>query len=184
MLVENILLNIPNFLILLIRKKILLLSLATIFFVGAGCVSIVINLKLLAMWNLCSSDRGDSWQIISNLVTAEGIKSISNVNIYKIFTDPQDPQAMYLGTRENGLFYTYDGGRSWQRPASSAVSNGFIYSIAVHPQDKCTIMATNGDRFSKLLIVVVLGKKFIVNLDLMCLFIVWLIIMLPLIVYI
>lgn len=134
------------------KKRWILLSLTAVFlFVGAGCVSVSSNTSKTtgAVGMYVSSDRGDNWQIISNLATAEGIKSISNVNIYKIFTDPQDSQAMYLATRENGLYYTYDGGRSWQKPASSAVSSGFIYSIAVHPQDKCTIMATNGRQVFK-----------------------------------
>lgn len=135
------------------KKGLILVSLLGVFILaGAGCVSVTSNNSNKttgAVGMYASTDRGNSWQSISNLVTAEGIKSIADVKIYRIFTDPQDPQAMYLATRENGLYYTYDGGKSWQKPASASVSTGFIYSIAVHPQDKCTIVATNGRQVFK-----------------------------------
>ena len=90
-----------------------------------------------------SINRGDSWKQISLLPEAEGVKSISGANVYRIFEDPQDPRTMYWASRSNGLFYSYDDGGSWQQ-TEGPLSSGFVYSVAVHPKDKCTVYATNG----------------------------------------
>lgn len=133
------------------KKGFILLSLIGVFIlVGAGCVSTSSSSKTTGNVGMyVSTDRGSNWQSIPNLMTAEGIKSIAGVSVYRIFSDPQDPQALYLASRDSGLYYTYDGGKSWQQPTSAAVSSGFIYSVAVHPQDKCTIVATNGRQVFK-----------------------------------
>lgn len=113
--------------------------------VGAGCISVSGNKNASAgaAGMYISTDKGDNWTQIAQAPTHEGMKSIAGVSVYRIAHDPQDATAMYLGTRENGLFYTYNDGRSWQQ-AGAPLASGFIYSIAVHPQDKCTIFATNG----------------------------------------
>lgn len=91
-----------------------------------------------------SADRGESWQSLASYPTVEGVKSLDGVSVYRLFFDPQDPHAFYWASREHGLFYTYDDGREWRR-AAAPLNAGFIYSVAVHPKDKCTIYATTGD---------------------------------------
>ena len=134
------------------KKRLALFSLVlTVFlFVGAGCVSLTGGESQSSgpAGIFVSSDSGNTWQVASTLMTSEGLKSIAGVNVYRLFHDPQDSQAMYLGTRENGMFYTYNGGKSWQQ-SSGALAQGFVYSVAVHPQDKCTIVATNGRQIFK-----------------------------------
>ncbi len=90
-----------------------------------------------------SVDKGESWKQVVALPTSGGVQSIANVGIYRIADDPQDPNAMYLASRENGMIYSYDNGETWQK-TKGPLSSGFVYSIAVHPKNKCIIFATGG----------------------------------------
>lgn len=92
-----------------------------------------------------STDRGDTWKAISVLPEADGVKNINSASVYRLFEDPQDPNALYWASRGQGMFFSYDGGAEWQRPAAP-LRSGFIYGIAVHPEDKCTVYATNGNQ--------------------------------------
>jgi photosystem II stability/assembly factor-like uncharacterized protein len=134
-----------------ILLKISLFGLALVL-VGAGCVSFGGNKKGPQITGesgmFVSVDKGESWSSISLQPTATGVKNISEVSVYGLFPDPQDPGALYWASRENGFFYTYDEGRTWQQPAGD-LQKGHVYSIAVHPDNKCTIYVTNGSRIFK-----------------------------------
>jgi len=95
-----------------------------------------------------SLDKGENWRPISSMPTIEGIKSLTGVSVYRLFTDPQDSSALYWGSRGDGLFYSFDDGKTWNRSVDP-LSKGFIYSVAVHPKDRCTIYATNGRQVFK-----------------------------------
>lgn len=95
-----------------------------------------------------SNDKGSSWRQVNALPKADGVRNISAVSVYRIFEDPQDNRVMYLATRSNGMFYSYDSGITWQQP-EGPLSAGFVYSVAVHPQDKCLIYGTNGTQIFK-----------------------------------
>jgi photosystem II stability/assembly factor-like uncharacterized protein len=90
-----------------------------------------------------STDRGDSWRQISLLPGAAGVETIAGEGVYRLLEDPQDPRTMYWASRDGGLFYTYDDGKTWQQ-AEAPLNTGFVYAVAVHPKDKCTVYATNG----------------------------------------
>ena len=47
--------------------------------------------------------------------------------------DPKDPDVVYVGTSDEGLFKSSDGGRSWER--LSGVTYPRITSVAVSPED-------------------------------------------------
>lgn len=130
-------------------RKILLLNLiiAGIFLAGAGCLSFSSSKTATSgpTGMFLSTDKGETWKQIAALPTVEGVKSISGVDVYQVAVDPQDADALYLASRKNGLFYTYDGGSSWQKTVG-ALGSGFIYSVAVHPKNKCEIYATNGQQ--------------------------------------
>ncbi|MFH1947510.1 MAG: hypothetical protein ABIJ23_05150 [Candidatus Magasanikbacteria bacterium] len=116
-----------------------------ILFMGAGCISFSGNSSSTAgpAGMFVSTDKGETWQQLNSWPTAEGIKSIAGVNVYRMFEDPQDNKAMYLASRNAGLFYTYNEGRTWQQ-SGPPFNTGFVYSVAVHPKNKCIIYATNG----------------------------------------
>ncbi|MBD3311589.1 MAG: hypothetical protein GF349_03790 [Candidatus Magasanikbacteria bacterium] len=117
---------------------------------GQGCVSLSGNNESGSgpAGIFVTADRGDSWRQISLLPTAEGVEQLSNVSVYRMFNDPQDSKTIYWASRQNGLYYTYDEGKTWQHSVAP-LDKGFIYSVAVHPADQCNVYATNGFRVFK-----------------------------------
>lgn len=90
-----------------------------------------------------SEDTGETWKQISSLPTLDGVKILSGADVYRLIGDQNDPEAIYWLSRAGGLFYSYDAGRSW-RSTTGALSKGFVYALAVHPKERCTIIASNG----------------------------------------
>jgi len=113
---------------------------------GQSCVSFTgsgSNTNAGPVGMFMSSDKGETWKQMAALPTNEGVKSIATVGVYRIVDDPQDQNAMYLASRDNGILYTYDNAETWQK-VKGPLSSGFVYSLAVHPKNKCIIFATNG----------------------------------------
>lgn len=134
-------------------RKILTILISTfvvLVLAGAGCVSLSSKKSTTSgpAGMFISTDKGESWKSISSVPTLEGVKSMSSVSVYRLIEDPQDPKAMYIASRKNGMFYSYDDGKSWAQE-EAPVSSGFIYSAAVHPADKCIVYATNGRQIFK-----------------------------------
>ncbi len=120
------------------------LLLAGLLFIGQGCVSLSSDQARSGPAGMFASvDQGESWNGVSLLPEADGIKDISASSVYQLVEDPKDPKAMYWASRGEGLYYTYDEGKSWDR-ATGPLSTGFIYSVSVNPQDSCIIYATDG----------------------------------------
>jgi len=116
---------------------------AALLFVGAGCISVGTNPTAVASDGgiFKSVNKGDTWaQKAAIPTTTPDRRSISGVSVAYIAQDPQDSNALYIGTVENGMFYTYDGGESWFQ---SVLNRGRVASIAVHPKDKCIVYATS-----------------------------------------
>lgn len=126
------------------------LLLALLILSGQGCLSLVGEQPPTSgpAGMFISTDKGNSWEPISLLPTAAGVRDLSGVSVYRLFSDPGDPRALYWATRNHGFFYSYDDGRSWQQSPGDLAQN-FIYSMAVHPGDRCTIYAANGERVLK-----------------------------------
>lgn len=117
-----------------------------LFFVGAGCLSLTDSQGTSGPSGVfVSSDKGQSWKQISSMPTQDGVKSLASVGVFRLVDDPQDPKAMYWASRGNGLYFSYDEGVTWQS-AKGELSTGFVYSVQVNPNDKCTLYATNGAR--------------------------------------
>lgn len=123
----------------------------SLLFAGAGCFSLSNDSNSNTSGPagvFVSSDSGETWQQISSLPTNEGVKSISGVKVYRFFDDPQDPKAIYMGSRGKGMYFSYDEGRSWQE-AMGALGKGFVYAIQVHPDNKCLLYGTTGFKVYK-----------------------------------
>lgn len=114
---------------------------------GAGCLQFGASQAQGPMGMYQSVDKGETWKQIAVFPTAAGIKSIAGLKVYRIHTDPSDPNAMYLATRGQGLYYSYDAGASWQ--VAPAMAGKFIYGLAVNPKDKCTIFVSDGQHIFK-----------------------------------
>lgn len=122
--------------------------LAAVVLMGAGCFSLTTDTSIQTTGPagvFVSVDKGESWRQISTMPGVDEPTLLSGVSVFRFADDPQDPSAVYWASRNNGFFYTYDDGNTWQQ-APAPLNDGFVYSVAVHPADKCTIFATNGMR--------------------------------------
>ncbi|HRH32269.1 MAG TPA: LpqB family beta-propeller domain-containing protein [bacterium] len=118
--------------------------------VGAGCLLGGSKTPTAATGGLWVSEAaGESWAAKSTLLSAAGNASINGLDILAIEQDPSDASVMYLGTKTSGLFYTLDGGESWQRPEDKAASSGTILAVEVDPKNVCTYFVLKADRLLK-----------------------------------
>lgn len=93
-------------------------------------------------------NKGDAWQQKALIPTVSGRPGLINtLDASVLAIDPSDARALYFGTVDSGLYYSYDAAESWL-PASSlgAVT---ISALAVDPQDKCAIYAAIDNRVMK-----------------------------------
>lgn len=94
-----------------------------------------------------SSDGGKSWTKTS-LEMPPKCAGVSRPRMLAIAIDPDDPQDVWVGVEEGGLFHTRDGGDHWiridaNRPGS--VSNSDVHSIAIlrGPPKTIIVMVVN-----------------------------------------
>ena len=123
--------------------------LALVLVTGAGCTptgttSIAPAVGPTGMFR--SDDNGEKWREV-NTLSGKVPASLNKIKVYRAFNDPSDPNALYITSRGQGLFFTYDVGETWQ--TTEALKNRFIYSVAVNFKDKCTIYATDGTSIMK-----------------------------------
>jgi len=94
-----------------------------------------------------SINKGEIWTQ-KTLLTVQGRPgTIGALNIASMALDPSDSRALYIGSVDNGLFYTYDGAESWQ--AVNTLPKATIKAAAVDPQSKCVIYASLGNKAYK-----------------------------------
>ncbi len=108
--------------------------------IGAGCISFNSGTASAGADGgiFKTADKGVNWVQKSAIATTTGEKlSISNANVISIVQDPEDSSALYVGTADNGLFYSYDAGESWLQPVQ--LSHGRIPSVSIDAKNKCII---------------------------------------------
>lgn len=92
-----------------------------------------------------SGDKGKTWKQASAIPNVSGKpQSLGGVDIGVMTVDPQDGQAVYLGTIEQGLYYTYDIANGWMNFKN--LGKGSINDVKVDPQNKCIIYAAITNR--------------------------------------
>jgi len=74
-----------------------------------------------------SDDEGASWINIS----ASFPNKVSN----DILINPQDINTMYVATEGDGIYYSTDGGASWNFDATGAGENGAARCLVINPED-------------------------------------------------
>ncbi len=114
---------------------------------GAGCFGGGTVSASGGIWQ--STDSGKTWTATSAVPTATGVSSLSDTDITTFAIDPQDSSAVYAGSAANGMFYSLDGGLSWQRPEEPMANTGGIVAIAVSSKDVCTYFVAKSDRVMK-----------------------------------
>ncbi len=61
-------------------------------------------------------------------------------NINVIVFDPKDPDVIYVGTQNAGVYKSIDGGSSWQ-PAHQGLGGAWVSSLVIDPQNPQTLYA-------------------------------------------
>lgn len=93
-------------------------------------------------------NKGESWQPKSLIPTTTGrAGTVNGFDAQSLAMDPTDTKAIYYGTVENGLFYSYDGGENWF--AAGSLGRFTINAAAVDPKNKCVIYASIDNRVMK-----------------------------------
>ncbi len=109
---------------------------------GAGCIQFSGGSQG-PMGVFASVDGGETWEQKNLALTSKGAKSLATVaNVYRIFTDPSDTKALYMATRGQGLYYSYDQGETWN--VSAFFTDKYIYALSVDPNNKCIIFVSDG----------------------------------------
>lgn len=119
---------------------------AALLLVGQGCIQITGAggaSSNTAGGVFRSGDRGATWTQKSSVASVGAARSFSGVNVTTLAFDPSDKRALYAGT-ESGLFYSLDGGDSWQ--GANALGAVDVGSVAVSPASKCTIFVGTGGK--------------------------------------
>lgn len=114
---------------------------------GAGCLSTnKAKATTGGVWE--STDAGKNWTAVNSLLQAGTNGSIGSVDVNDIAFDPQDNKAVYAATSQ-GVFYSLDGGKGWQRPAETAARTGSALQLAVDSKNVCTYYVLKADRLMK-----------------------------------
>ncbi|EKE06925.1 MAG: hypothetical protein ACD_18C00235G0004 [uncultured bacterium] len=137
------------------NKKLLFLSviIASVFLTGASCLNVGDTNKAITSGPagmFVSTDKGETWSAISAFPTSQGVKNLNGYSVFGLIEDPEDPQGLYWLSREVGLFYSFDSGRSWKQSVSP-LNVSLIRSLTINPKDNCDIYATNGRQVFKTL---------------------------------
>lgn len=92
-----------------------------------------------------SGDRGDTWRALNAVPNITGrVGSIADVSVNLIAMDPQDSKALYLGTYDSGLYYTYNITEGWNEVKD--LPKATVNDIKVDPKSKCIIYVAVGNR--------------------------------------
>ncbi|MDO8592422.1 MAG: YCF48-related protein [bacterium] len=94
-----------------------------------------------------SVDKGTTWQQKTLIQSVGASRSFASVDIASLAFDPGDSQAIYAGSLDNGLFFSYNSGDSWQIAASLGKIS--VAAIAIDPADKCVIYAAAANKVYK-----------------------------------
>jgi hypothetical protein len=84
-----------------------------------------------------STDDGVSWQRV-------GVPAARDLFLYDAVVDPRNPDHIVIGVMSDGVYVTYDGGRTWTR--SRAVERVNAFSLAISPADPSKVWLEGYDR--------------------------------------
>jgi photosystem II stability/assembly factor-like uncharacterized protein len=124
------------------KKRIILTFILLISFLLSGCtISFQGGSGTVDGGVFLSKDKGRTWSQKVLVPTVSGKpSSISTLDALSFSMDPNDSQALYFGSIENGLFYTYNGGDEWQ--IAKDLGRKTIYDVIVDFESKCIIYAS------------------------------------------
>ncbi len=95
-----------------------------------------------------TTTKGETWVSKALIPTTSGRPgTINNFDASVMALDPSDSKALYYGTFENGLMYSYDGGDEWFPVIG--LGRTTIAALAIDPADKCSIYAAIDNKVMK-----------------------------------
>lgn len=121
-----------------------LAPLATLLLLGAGCFGPSTPAAGPDGGVFRSRDSGVTWSQLKVLNLGGKLGSIADLGTVTMAIDPEDQNAIYVGTILNGLLYSLDGGDSWTQ--AKGLASGQINAIAVNPKDKCSVYAARANQ--------------------------------------
>jgi photosystem II stability/assembly factor-like uncharacterized protein len=116
-------------------RSLILLPLASLVLLGAGCSSSVPAVLDGGVFR--TRNDASVWEQLKVLDLNTRVASAEKMGTVSIGIDPQDQDAVYVGTQENGLMYSMDGGVSWR--IMKGMSQGKVNAVLVDAKDKCTV---------------------------------------------
>jgi len=94
-----------------------------------------------------SYDKGETWiQKVEYLNVGPNRSFFKTAQSTFIKQDPNDPKAIYLGTLQDGLLYSFDSGAGWQK---TLFGKGVVNDIAIDAKYRCTIYGAVGTKIYK-----------------------------------
>jgi photosystem II stability/assembly factor-like uncharacterized protein len=125
------------------RYTYVFLTLLLFVFLGAGCFG-GSDTSAIDGGVFQTADGGGEWTQSAAVLLPTGLGTLVGADVETIEMDPSDTQALYIGTRENGMLYSYDGGVSWMRPFHDDLTSGTINAIDVDPDNTCSVYVAKG----------------------------------------
>lgn len=97
-----------------------------------------------------STDAGNTWEQKVSLASQDKKEkqNVGRINLTKMFFSLDDSKIIYLGTKENGLYVTFNGGDEWR---NIFIPSGEINDIAIDPKNKNIIYIAYYNKIYKLL---------------------------------
>ncbi len=122
-----------------------LAAIAAVFLLGQSCIQF--NSAGADGGVYRSGDFGNNWEQ-KTFVSQEQKRTltISNTNIVQLVIDPKNTKTVYVGTRENGMFVSYDAGEKWEQMLTA---KGEVRAIAVDPKNKDVLYASIAEKIVK-----------------------------------
>lgn len=81
----------------------------------------------------------DNGQTFASKVTIDEKTRISSADVLSFVFDPQNPNVIYIGTRENGIFKTIDGAEKWERLTFPPLK---VYGLAIDKNNNNRLYAS------------------------------------------
>lgn len=129
------------------HKKILIILLALTFTLSGCFISFNKAPETTDGGVFKSIDGGETWHQKPLMPTVNGNVLLNRINVLSITMDPQDHEALYVASRENGIFFSYSAAESWFQPRQVAV--GRIEDVKVSPDSKCIVYASQRNNIYK-----------------------------------
>ncbi len=96
-----------------------------------------------------TGNKGDSWRQMPYISSISATpESIATLDITKMVIDPSDSGAVYLLTGGNGIYYTYNVGRGWNK-IFSLPGNISATDLKVDNKNKCVLYVSYDNKLEK-----------------------------------